>query len=272
MGQAINRVEADINQWRQKEDRFSKMFSFNVTGSRTFLKEKLTYYHAIAARYKNSASPDEKLMLRLLRQERNSLEKQLYPNLFLRLLRKLAVAPVKQQSIARQETKASIRNEQALKDTLDKAGFGQLKTKLEEGIRQGLQEFTIPLSYYVNEKERMDFQLAFAKDPNGQYQFENYKAALRSENKSEEYKQQTFHLSKDSRITANDAYNLLAGRALQQESSLDYAKQNRWIQLNFTDKDAAGNYPFQRISSGIWLRFETDVAATAPEREPKPGG
>ncbi|MDJ1503587.1 hypothetical protein [Xanthocytophaga agilis] len=237
-----NRVEADLNQWKQKEERFSQLFSFNVTSNRDFLKEKLQYYNRIAAKYKNSDNPEEKLAIRILKQEQNRIEKQLYPNLWLRLLRKLNVEPIQQKYIAQKEEKQIVQNTEALKNLIHKAGFGQVTSQLEESIKQGLPEFKIPVSYYVSEKERMNFQLTFHKDKNGQYQFENYQAILQSDNKSVQNRQQTFRPDNTTSITANQAYNLLSGRALQVEASQLEAKQGKWVQLDFTDKDAMGNY------------------------------
>ena len=74
------------------------------------------------------------------------------------------------------------------------------------------------MSYYVNEKEKLDFNLFFAKDNNGQYQFESYKAVLQSENKPQENKEQRFAFEPDNIVTATHAYNLLAGRSIQKES------------------------------------------------------
>ncbi|MDJ1473220.1 hypothetical protein [Xanthocytophaga flava] len=237
-----NRVEADLNQWKQKEERFSQMFSFTVTSNRDFLKEKLQYYNRIAAKYKNSDNPEEKLAIRILKQEQNRIEKQLYPNLWLRLLRKLTVEPIQQKYIAQKEEKQIVQNTEALKNLIHKAGFGQVVPQVEESIKKGLPEFKIPVSYYVSEKERMNFQLSFHKDTNGQYQFEKYQAMLQSDNKSVQNRQQTFRPNNTTTITANQAYNLLSGRALQLEASKLEAKQDKWLQLDFTDKDAMGNY------------------------------
>lgn len=240
--QPVNRVETDLNQWRSKEERFGKLFSFGVSNNKSLLKEKLKYYDAVAARYKGTPNQEERLALRILKQERNRIEKQLYPNLLLRLLRRLLL-PVRQQYVVKQEAKQTAGNEQALKETLFKAGFGSIGNKLEPYMKQGQQEFSIPVSYYVNEKERLDFNLSFAKDHYGQYQFDSYKAALRSEHRPEESRQQNFNIEPGNTITTTQAYNLLAGRAIQKEfTGMAGSLQITWLQLDFNDKDTVGNY------------------------------
>lgn len=205
----INRVKNAINQWRTREERFDKLFPFSIANNRSFLKKKLHYYDATAARYKDSNNQDERFALRILRQERNRIEKQFYHNLLLRLLRKLLV-PVRQQYVLKQETKKTNGNEQELRAVLLKSGFGNLSNKLEQHMKEGQPEFSVPVSYYQNEKERVDFNLSFVKDNNGKYQLEMYKAQLRSESKPEETMQQTFRMEQGVGFSANQAYNLLS--------------------------------------------------------------
>jgi hypothetical protein len=139
-----------------------------------------------------------------------------------------------------------------LKNALHQAGFGQVASKLQENIKQGLDGFTIPVSYHVNEKERMDFGLSFAKDQNGQYRFEGYRAALTGENKPQESRQQVFHIQEGG-VTATEAYHLLSGRALQPQSCVG---ENKWLQLDFTDKDATGNHRVKEFRSGYGYDLE----------------
>ncbi len=244
-----NRVAAELRHWQEKQQRLSQLFSFDVTTDRDFLQEKLQYYNAITARYQNSANPEERLALRILRRESSRIEKQLYPNLLLRLLRKLAVQPLKQQYLARQEAKERLQNEQTIKNALHKAGFGQVTNKLDEYLRKGLPEFAIPISQFVSEKERINYQLSFAKDTSGQYQFKQYIATLNATNDPARNKHQLFR--KEQGITAHQAYNLLAGRAIEREQNvLNGSQQTTWLQLDFTDKDALGSYRMKEFHAG----------------------
>jgi len=47
--------------------------------------------------------------------------------------------------------------------------------QIDEQMKQGHQQFSVPVSYYLNDKERLDHQLSFVKDQSGQYQFEGTK-------------------------------------------------------------------------------------------------
>lgn len=242
---SYNRVENDLQLFHAKEERFVKLFN-SKTINKVLLKEKLNYYHAVALKYRGTASHEEKFALRLLAQERKQLAKQLYPNFFLRMIKRL-VTPFKQNYILNKDAKRGAQNDQALSEQLRKTGFGHAIPKLEDHIKQGQDHFSVPVSYYVNEKERLDFKLEFAKDQNGLYQFQNYLATLRSDDKPHESIQQSFNIEKHATITAIQAYNLLAGRCIQ-HAQYEGRNQRTWMQLDFNDKDSSGNYKVKEFN------------------------
>lgn len=67
----------------------------------------------------------------------------------------------------------------------------------------------------------------------GQYQFEGYKTYLQNESKPEESRQQYFNMKDGQYVDTTQAYNLLAGRAIQKEGS--------WMQHDLNDKDPNDN-------------------------------
>lgn len=245
----INRVETELNQWRSREDRFSKLFSFSLASNRSLLKEKLQYYDRIAAKYTGTQNLDERFALRMLRQERNRIEKQLYPNPILRLLRRMMVVPVREQIVLRRSNKKAEENSQALHHQVQRAGFMGLSTKIEEQIKQGQQQFSLPVSYYLNNNERLDHQLSFVKGNSGLYQFEGYKTTLYNESKPNEKRQQYFNLRNEYNVNATEAYNLLSGRSIHREQT--------WIQLDFNDKDQNGNFRVKQFHSDYGYNLET---------------
>lgn len=243
-----NRVETELNQWRLRENRFSKLFSFDLSSNRALLKEKLHYYDRVAAKYKGTPDVDERFALSVLNQERKRIEKQLYPNLLIRLLRRLLVAPIREQIIIRQDARQAEQNNQLLHIQMRRAGFTGLSAKVEEQIKQGHQQFSVPVSYYINDKERLDHQLSFAKDQSGRYHLEGYKTNLHNEAKPSETRQQYFSMKTGYSIDTTEAYNLLAGRAIQ--------KEGKWVQLDLNDKDPQGNFRLKEFHSDYGYNLE----------------
>lgn len=241
----------ELNQWRSREERFSKLFNFSLSGNRSLMKEKLHHYERIGTKYKGSKNIEERFALEMLKQEKNKLLKQLYPNLLVRLIRKLIIAPLIDQIAVRKDAKEEEKNNQVLYDQVQRIGFRDLSNQIDQQIKQGHEQFTIPVSYYVNEKERLDHELSFVKDQSGQYQFEGYKASLSNELKLEENRSQYFKLQEGNSVDTTQAYNLLAGRAVQKEKT--------WIQLNLNDKDASGNYLIKEFHSGYGYDLEKAI-------------
>lgn len=247
----VNRVEAELGQWRSREERFSKLFSFSLSTNRVLLKEKLEYYDRIAAKYKGTQNMDERFALKMLQQERNRIEKQLYPNLLVRLLRRLLVAPVREQIVIRMDNRKTESNSQALHQQVQRAGFPDLSAKIDELMKQGHQQFSIPVSYYLNDKERLDHHLSFVKDQSGTYQFDGYKTTLYNESKPDEKRQQYFRLNDGQRVNTTEAYNLLAGRCVHNGGT--------WMQLDFNDKDQQGNFRIKQFHSNYGYDLEKSL-------------
>lgn len=247
----MNRVEMELIQWRSREERFSKLFNFSLSNSRTLLKEKLHHYERIGSKYKGTKNIDERFALQILKQEKNNLLKQLYPNLLVRLIRKLVIAPLIHQIAVRKDAKEGEKNNQSLYKQVQRIGFKDLSNQIEHQIKQGQEQFTIPVSYYVNDKERLNHELSFVKDPSGQYQFEGYKASLSNELKPKENRIQYFKLQPANSVDTTQAYNLLSGRAVQKDRS--------WIQLDFNDKDATGNHRIKEFNSEYGYDLEKDI-------------
>jgi hypothetical protein len=201
-------VETELNQWRSREERFSKLFSFSLSSNKALLKEKLQYYERVAAKYKGTQDMDERFALRILQQERSKIKKQLYPNPVIRLLRRLLVAPVKEQTVIRQNNRKTEQNSQSLHQQVQRAGFTNLAAKIDEQIKQGQQQFSLPVYYYINDKERLNHQLSFVKDQSGIYHFDGYKTNLCNESKPNEQRQQYFNRKNGYEINTTEAYNL----------------------------------------------------------------
>lgn len=244
----VNRVEMELKQWHSREERFSKLFNFSLSNSRSLLKEKLHHYESIGTKYKGTTNLDERFALQMLKQEKNKILKQLYPNLLVRLIRKLVVAPLIDQIAVHKDVKEAQKNNQALYDQVQRIGFKDLSNQIDHQIKQGQEQFNIPVSYYINEKERLDHELSFSKDQSGKYQFVGYKTTLQNDLKPGENRSQYFKLQERNYVDTKQAYNLLAGRAVQKEGS--------WIQLDLNDKDATGNHRIKEFHSGYGYNLE----------------
>jgi len=240
-----NRIAKELNEWKAREQRFEKLFSPDILKDKAFLKEKLGFYEHLQNKYSRTNAAEEKMTLIILARQNDLLRKQVYPNLWMRLLQKI-LAPFRQRQAARQTAVSSDRNLNDLKEAVTKAGFEAVGSKLEAHIKQGQREFSLPLSYYISENQKMDISLSFAKDASGAYRFEKYQAALTDTNKPQESKKQIF--TSDDQISAPQAQNLLSGRAIKIETfDIHAGSKSKWIQLDFNDQDPSGNHKIKEF-------------------------
>ncbi len=79
-------MEAELKQWKEREQRYEKLFSSSVLKSREFLKEKLQQYDEIRARALANPIGTDRVAMRAFQLERAQLARQVYPNFFRRLL------------------------------------------------------------------------------------------------------------------------------------------------------------------------------------------
>ncbi|UPZ36472.1 hypothetical protein MUB18_20515 [Sphingobacterium sp. PCS056] len=229
-----NRVEAAIAEWNKREDRYSSIFSTNMGSNKTLLREKLRYFDRVAANYSGTKNLDEKFALRLMKDERRKIEKQLYSSRILRLLRRWVVVPVRQQ-LSRKEGSRELAVQKAhLLDQISHLGFKVPAEKIDSHLKNGTPQFNIEISTYVNENERLDHKLKFEKDNTGQYQFEGHRTALINNNKPAEIREHFFSVDNSKNIRESEAYHLLSGRAIK--------KGDSWLQLDLNDVNTKGEY------------------------------
>lgn len=238
----FNRVESEVRNWQEKEARIGKLFSFSPSANRAILGQKLRHYDLISAKYRRNISSEERYTLAYVLQERRKIERQLYPNLLVRLLRRLLVVPVLNRKAADLEIKKRELNTHALQENLRRMGFSDLFEKAESRIRQGQDSFKIPVSYFVDDHNRMDHQVSFSRNGNGEYQINGFESTLHNQRKPSEVKRQFFGHEGSHSIDADQAYHLLCGRSLE--------KDGKWVQLDFNDRDEKGNFRIRDYRTG----------------------
>ena len=129
-----------------------------------------------------------------------------------------------------------------LKDNIKYLGFGEgLNDALADNLKQGKEAFTLEYKAEINQKP-FEATLSFRKSDNSDMYFlNNYKASLVRD--SGDQLSQTFYLNKGKGITCKEAFNLLEGRAVNKDLTTKEGQvYNAWVQLEFKDTDAKGNY------------------------------
>ena len=165
----------------------------------------------------------------------------------------------------------NVKNLEFLKEGLKYLGFGEkLNADLENKIKEQPAEFKLSMVGEFNKgdtKEKVNYSLDFRKsDQTDMYFFNRYQATLKNEDPSKDVTQ-TFYITKNSGITAKEAYNLLSGRAVNKDlNNKEGQPYNAWLQLDFQEKDKNDNYKVKQYHAGYGYDLEM-VMAKYPIKE-----
>ncbi len=229
------------------EQRYKEAFQKETLENPRFLRERLHNYDDALARVMASPVHEDKAAIRAFRLERDKLAKKAYPNIFRRLFEKLMDTFRAGNRIVKVR-QASNDNAGSIYETMKQAGLGDHYLQVQQQMKQGNREFSLPVSYQVSEKEKMELHLNFKRDEMGHYHFEKYTAKLISEDGKIKPKQYTFDMQ-DTAYDTTKAYNLLSGRAV------GYGPGS-WKQLDFNDKDSDGNLRVKSFLPGYGFDIE----------------
>lgn len=133
-----NRYSQPLQEWKENQQRLTSIFSPAILKSAAFEKEELAFRQELLARFRTPKNLEERITRKLLEQEKDQLEKKLYPNPVLRLLRQVTVflaerfhveSANQQPHKKASQFKPSFRSEQAL----SKLVFSRTKPALAKG-------------------------------------------------------------------------------------------------------------------------------------------
>lgn len=249
----FNRVERELADWQSKETRFGKYFQGNVSDNRSLLKSKLHHYEGIVAKYKSSKNMDEVFAMRFVIHERNKLVKELLPNFYARILRKIIHVLFVERIRANRNNREQQQNREKVLRTILKTGFKDAVPKVDTQMQLGHAKFDIPLNYYTSENERVVHRLSFSKNQNEQYEFDGFRTTIYNELDPDGFKEHFFQADGDKTLNVRESYNLLSGRAVE--------KEGKWLQLDFCDKNAEGSYRLKEFHSDFGFNLEKTISS-----------
>lgn len=238
MEQAINRIEQAMLSWKVKEEKFRKLFP---ESERTVLKETIKQYRQIAVKYRNTATEEERSSLRILHADISRIERKVEPRRLVALLYKFLIAPIRKALEIREAKQGELNDAHTIQQTVTQLGIADLNASQIKAISVGVKD-VVNLAYNFSASERVDYQMNFGLSAGGERQL-NSLTISRIDRERKINESQTFTYNKDYCISAMEAYHLICGRAVCKEQLNNTGtRTEKWIQLDFTDKDAVGNY------------------------------
>lgn len=242
MANRITNGLEEITRWKQLFENLIQrgVFSRDTLQSRAFRKEELRQYNRLLSRNRSGLSQDERIEKRFVNQQRRQLERELYPNPLIRLLRNLsvlskAVILLPANAIANRNRQS--RELSSVSSGLDKLGLSELRADVAKKLKTGQKTFSEALIESPSAKEMLDYRLSFQRNGNGLSEIGGLSATL------------SFLDSKEKRIlgakdtvglTREQVGELLHGRAINSHGS-------RWKVPDINDKDASGNIKIRDV-------------------------
>lgn len=224
MGGNFNRVVAVYHNWEKEEENLRSLSGLQLD-DKDLLKAK--YDFLVKGMYRVGVNPGvgEKLALAMMKGVLENLEKQIYPNRFLRAVRQMKVAMIDRPGYIDQFLKFKQENLRQLDAVLKSKGLGHYFGKLEQYLDFERPQVDVDLSATLNGNVGVDFRVHLEKNASGAYEMEGLGIKIRYADAQE--KNRYFDFSSDYQIGADKAVNLLMGRAVVNGKS----ESNQWIQL-----------------------------------------
>lgn len=82
-----NRFTKPLQEWKESQQRLSSIFSSSILKSKAFEKEELIFRQNLLMHIGKPKNLEERITRKLLQQQKRELEKSLFPNLLIRLIR-----------------------------------------------------------------------------------------------------------------------------------------------------------------------------------------
>lgn len=140
-------------------------------------------------------------------------------------------------------------------------GFGiGLDDELKEKINEAKPEFQLTHSSEYG-KDKLSTILNFSRSKESDmYFFNSYQVNMQKDNAPERL-EQTIYINKGSNITLKEAYNLMNGRSVNKNlTNKDGQVYNAWIQLDFKQTDAHGNFKIKPYHENYGYNLEEALA------------
>jgi hypothetical protein len=274
MNGQINRANQLWQNWQAQQKMLEGMFMGGNMPDKSFRQEKYHFLQQGISRIAAHPSPDEKIVLGLLKGITAKLEKELYPNRFLRFAVRLKNKLYDQPRYLRQQAALRAENLDTLAVYLDSKGLGSFSGRLENYLDYERDKVNIELSTQLSGSKRLEVTLHLEKDGSGHYQLPAFTAAIVETDAPGQKREYTFEA--DGWTDIKTATNLLEGRAVfsirqqQQEQNYDYT----WVQLDFNPQDNGKgtwqeyryDYGFDPYSYAAELARTTGIPAIADDK------
>lgn len=242
MANRIQKAWDDIIRWKKFFENLASrgQVSSNYASSRLFKKEMVERYNELLSHKFKNLSVEERALRRFANLERGRLEREIYPNVFVRLVRNLLRLGGALVTLPIRAVIKPIRADQAERGIgmdLNRQGFGGLSSEIRSRVRQGEHAIREKVSESSSPKEIIDYDLSVLRNVSGKHRFEGFSATLTTLDGKEK---RSLSVEDSAGISKEQADGLLHGRAV-------HIGGDKWKIPDINDADPKGNIRIREI-------------------------
>jgi len=259
MSRQVNRAIILCENWQDKMIMLEEVFGKGI--EKDIAKQQYDFLQQGINRIAKGASPDEKLVLDMVRKTVNKLEKKLYPNPVIRTLRRLKTVLYDRPVQVAKLKKLKTENLASLNDTLGGLGLNPDKLNLDRKLdfEQAKTSIDLISPWGTNNYE---VKVNFEKDASGQYQMSSYAGMLKDWSNPENNRSYTFDVNLG--INAREAANLLQGRAVLKYYQVGENRMaSKWMQLDFKNLTPDGKPQLKETPADYDFNLRQEVTRIA---------
>lgn len=259
MGRHVNRAIVLCENWQDKMIMLEEVFGKGIEKDST--KQKYDFLQKGINRISKDATPDEKLVLDMVKKTIGKMEKQLYPNPVIRTMRRVKALLYDRPLQAATLKKLKSENIAALTDTLGGLGLNAERLNLDRNLDFEQAKTAIELVSPWG-SNNYSVKVNFEKNASGGYDMTSYTGTLQDPINPESKRSYTFDANL--KINAREAANLLQGRAVLKYYPIGENKMSsKWMQLDFTNLTADGKPQLKETPGDHEYNLRQEVAQIA---------
>lgn len=259
MRRQVNRAIVLYENWQDKVIMLEEVFGKGI--EKDITKQKYDFLQKGITRISQNATPDEKLVLDMVKKTVGKLEKQLYPNPVIRALLRLKALLYDKPLQAASLKKLKTGNIAALTDTLGELGLNAERLNLDRKLDFEQAKTAIELVSPWG-SNNYSVKVNFEKDASGEYHIPSYIGTLKDPLNPENTRSYTFDVNLG--INAREAANLLQGRAVLKYYPIGENRMgSKWMQLDLKNLTADGNPQLKETPGDFEYNLRQEVTRIA---------
>lgn len=232
MERAVNRILQAWKSWEDKQAEMEKTVGNGREHAQVISRMKLDHFTKCRNLLSADIRNDERSFLPLMNAAIQKLEREVRPNVLVRVLYRLKNMLVDKPAQLKKHERNRQENIAALKNQLTNAGFGDFAGNLDQQLNVAQAHHDILLSSQLDAERTLNVGLRFEKDGQDRFHLTTADTSIRHQENPAIGKSFCFKMEDWPGLNAKQVKNLLEGGAVRQEfTDVSGRRTSHWLEL-----------------------------------------